>query len=127
MTEKQAAINKAVRESILEALTNQGVNRVEAYAAALMGMYAVQADLNQTEFHLGGKADDTQLTEAVIALGEIAKGDLDAQGCYARARICVQTLGELPEAAWKHFESKNCHDCRANDLGYACPAHQGVL
>lgn len=58
MTEKQAAINKAVRESILEALTNQGVNRVEAYAAALMGMYAVQADLNGSEFHLIATSED---------------------------------------------------------------------
>lgn len=107
MTEKQAAISKAVRESILEALTNQGVNRVEAYAPALMGMYVVQADLNQTEFHLGGKSDDAQLTSAVIALGTIAKGALDATECAVTARVCIQSLGELPEAAWEHFESKN--------------------
>lgn len=39
-----------------------------------------------------------QLTRAVIALGNIAKGDLSAIDCAVMARICIQGLGDLPAA-----------------------------
>lgn len=43
---------EAVRLAIFYALTEAGIDRQKACTAALMGMYAVQADLNGTEFHL---------------------------------------------------------------------------
>jgi hypothetical protein len=45
---------EAVRLAIFYALTEAGIDRGKACTAALMGMYAVQADLNGTEFHLQG-------------------------------------------------------------------------
>lgn len=51
------------------------------------------------------EARTDQLTRAVIALGNIAKGDLSAIDCAVMARICIQGLGDLPAAAWEHFEN----------------------